>query len=100
MFWVFPVKRLFPSQPKPAGAWKSAGSHCIAHPSPRGDAQASLQALIFDSYFDPYQGAISYIRVVSGQIRRGDMIKMMSNGKVFETAALGVISPYMTEVEA
>ncbi len=69
-------------------------------PSPRGDAQASLQALIFDSYFDPYQGAISYIRVVSGQIRRGDMIKMMSNGKVFETAALGVISPYMTEVES
>ena len=48
----------------------------------------------------PIKGAISYIRVVSGQIRRGDMIKMMSNGKVFETAALGVISPYMTEVES
>lgn len=68
-------------------------------PCPRGQEQGPLQALIFDSYFDPYQGAISYIRVVSGQIRRGDMIKMMSSGKVFEITALGVISPYMTEVE-
>lgn len=68
-------------------------------PCPQGEEQGPLQALIFDSYFDPYQGAISYIRVVSGQIRRGDMIKMMSSGKVYEVSALGVISPYMTEVE-
>ncbi len=68
-------------------------------PCPRGEEHGPLQALIFDSYFDSYQGAISYIRVVSGQIRRGDMIKMMSSGKVYETTALGVISPYMTEVE-
>ncbi len=68
-------------------------------PCPQGEEHGPLQALIFDSYFDPYQGAISYIRVVSGQIRRGDMIKMMSSGKVYEVSALGVISPYMTEVE-
>lgn len=68
-------------------------------PCPRGEEHGPLQALIFDSYFDSYQGAISYIRVVAGQIRRGDMIKMMSSGKVYETTALGVISPYMTEVE-
>jgi GTP-binding protein LepA len=66
-------------------------------PAPRGDENDPLQALIFDSYFDPYQGAISYIRVVSGQISRGDIIKMMSSGKTYEVAALGVISPYMTE---
>lgn len=69
-------------------------------PCPRGEETGPLQALIFDSYFDPYQGAISYIRVVSGQIRRGDMIKMMSSGKVYEITALGVIAPHMTEVEA
>lgn len=66
-------------------------------PSPRGNEDDPLQALIFDSYFDSYQGAISYIRVVSGQVCHGDIIKMMSSGKTFEVSALGVISPHMTE---
>ena len=93
MFWVFLVKRLFLSQPNRLGAERKP---LYAHPQPRGDAQAPW-ALIFD-LLDPYKGHIVY-RVVSGRFR-GDMIKMMSNGKVFETAALGVISPYMTEVES
>ncbi|HOQ10095.1 MAG TPA: translation elongation factor 4 [Syntrophomonadaceae bacterium] len=68
-------------------------------PPPRGDEQAPLQALIFDSYFDSYKGAICYFRVVSGQVRKGDIIRMMSTGKEYEVIELGVFTPYMTEVE-
>ena len=68
-------------------------------PAPRGDEEAPLQALIFDSYFDSYKGAISYFRIVSGQLRKGDVIRMISSGKEFEVIELGVLSPYMKEVE-
>jgi len=68
-------------------------------PAPHGDEKAQLQALIFDSYFDPYKGAISYIRVYAGELRKGDMIRMMSSGKDFEVTEIGVLSPYMTPVE-
>ncbi|MGE5390812.1 MAG: translation elongation factor 4 [Deltaproteobacteria bacterium] len=67
-------------------------------PPPQGDEGAPLQALIFDSYFDSYKGAISYIRVVSGQVRKGDVIRMMYSGKEYEVTEIGVVSPYMTEV--
>ena len=69
-------------------------------PPPRGDEQAELQALIFDSYFDVYKGAISYIRVYSGELRKGDLIQMMYSGKEFEVIEIGVLSPYMTQVES
>ena len=68
-------------------------------PPPSGDKEAALKALIFDSYFDPYKGAISYIRVVEGELRQGDMIRMMSSGKEYEVDEIGVLSPYMTEAE-
>ncbi|HWQ74747.1 MAG TPA: translation elongation factor 4 [Syntrophomonas sp.] len=68
-------------------------------PAPPGDEQAPLQALIFDSYFDAYKGAISYIRLAAGELRKGDMIRMMSSGKEYEVIEIGVISPYMTPVE-
>lgn len=69
-------------------------------PPPRGNEDAPLQALIFDSYFDSYKGAISYIRVMNGSVRKGDIIRMMSSGKEFEVYEIGVLSPYMTEVES
>jgi len=69
-------------------------------PPPRGEEDGPLQALIFDSYFDSYKGAISYIRVVNGSVRQGDIIRMMSSGKEFEVYEIGVLSPYMTEVES
>jgi GTP-binding protein LepA len=50
-------------------------------PSPQGDPEKPLQALIFDSHFDPYQGAISYIRVFQGKVRPGMKIMMMAVGK-------------------
>ena len=68
-------------------------------PAPLNDENDSLQALIFDSYFDPYKGAICYIRVMSGQVSKGQIIKMMSSGKEFEVIETGVFSPYMNEVE-
>ena len=67
-------------------------------PPPQGDEEAPLQALIFDSYFDSYKGAISYIRVVSGQVRKGNIIRMMYSQKEYEVTEIGVVSPYMTEV--
>ncbi len=69
-------------------------------PPPRGDEQAELKALIFDSYFDAYKGAISYIRVDSGELRKGDMIRMMSSRKEYELIEMGVLNPFMTQVES
>jgi len=69
-------------------------------PSPAPTEDESLAALIFDSYFDSYKGAICYIRVVSGTVKKGDMILMMHNGKEFEVTEIGVLNPYMTEVNS
>ncbi len=58
-------------------------------PAPKGDRQAPLKALIFDSYYDPYKGVIVYFRVVSGKIKAGDTIKMMATGAQFDVVELG-----------
>lgn len=62
-------------------------------PAPIGDPDAPLQALIFDSVYDPYRGVIALIRIVEGSVKVGDKIKMMSTGKEFEVTELGVNSP-------
>src|SRR5699024_10764089 len=62
-------------------------------PAPGGDQSAPLKALIFDSYYDQYRGAISSIRVMEGTVRVGDEIKMMSTGKVFEVTEVGINTP-------
>lgn len=62
-------------------------------PAPSGDPSAPLKALIFDSYYDQYRGAISSIRVMEGTVRAGDEIKMMSTGKVFEVTEVGINTP-------
>jgi GTP-binding protein LepA len=68
-------------------------------PPPRGDAAAPLQALIFDSHFDSYKGAISYIRVFQGRVRRGMKIKMMATGKVYEVTEVGIFTPEMEALD-
>ncbi|HAA89621.1 MAG: Elongation factor 4 [Thermoanaerobacterales bacterium 50_218] len=68
-------------------------------PPPCGDPDAPLQALIFDSHFDSYKGAISYIRVVHGRVCRGMKIQMMSTGKVFEVTEVGIFTPELEPVE-
>ena len=58
-------------------------------PAPKGDREAPLSALIFDSYYDSYKGVIVYFRVVSGKIKSGDAIKMMATGAQFDIVELG-----------
>ncbi|GGA74251.1 elongation factor 4 [Edaphobacter acidisoli] len=67
-------------------------------PPPKGDPEAPLQALIFDSWFDPYRGVIVLARVVSGTLRKGMKIKVMSNGKVFDIESMGVMTPKPVEL--
>ncbi|MTT32498.1 elongation factor 4 [Terrilactibacillus sp. BCM23-1] len=62
-------------------------------PSPQGDPNAPLKALIFDSMYDPYRGVVAYIRIVEGTVRVGDKIKMMATDKTFEVIELGVSTP-------
>ncbi len=61
-------------------------------PSPSGDEDAPLKALIFDSYYDAYKGVIIYIRVIDGKLCVGDVMKMMSNNKEFEVVEVGYLS--------
>ncbi|MCC3356660.1 translation elongation factor 4 [Bacillus sp. REN16] len=65
-------------------------------PAPQGDPEAPLQALIFDSIYDPYRGVVAYIRIVEGTVKPGDKIKMMSTGKEFEVIEAGVFTPRAT----
>jgi GTP-binding protein LepA len=62
-------------------------------PPPKGDPDAPLRALIFDSWFDPYRGVIILTRVVDGTLHRGQKIRLWSNGTSFEVEGLGFQSP-------
>lgn len=62
-------------------------------PAPVGDTDNPLKALIFDSAYDAYRGVVLNIRVMEGMIKPGDTMKMMSNGKTFEVAEVGIFSP-------
>ncbi|MGI9071378.1 MAG: translation elongation factor 4 [Bryobacteraceae bacterium] len=62
-------------------------------PPPRGDPDAPLRALIFDSWFDPYRGVIILTRVVDGTLRQGQKIRLWSNGTSYEVEGLGFQSP-------
>lgn len=68
-------------------------------PAPNGNEDAPLKALIFDSIYDNFKGAISFIRVVDGSVKVGDKIKMFQTpGKTFEVTEVGVFSPHMVPV--
>ena len=62
-------------------------------PPPKGDPNAPLRALIFDSWFDPYRGVIILTRIVDGVVRKGQKIRLWSNGKPYEVEGLGFQSP-------
>ncbi|MBV9760933.1 MAG: elongation factor 4 [Acidobacteriaceae bacterium] len=62
-------------------------------PAPRGNPDAPLRALIFDSWFDPYRGVIILTRIVDGVLRKGQKIRLFSNGKTYEVDGVGFQSP-------
>ncbi len=67
-------------------------------PSPRGNPEAPLKALIFDSWFDSYQGVVMLTRVFEGRLKTGMRIQLMSTGKAYEVKKLGIFSPRAIEV--
>ena len=68
-------------------------------PPPPGDAGKPLAALVFDSWFDPYHGAVILCRLVDGRVRKGTRIRMMSTGREFEVSRVGIFAPRALEVE-
>ncbi|HXK58100.1 MAG TPA: translation elongation factor 4, partial [Gammaproteobacteria bacterium] len=66
-------------------------------PSPKGDEQAPLQALIIDSWFDPYVGVISLVRIKNGVVRPRDKMLVMSTGRAYQVDKVGVFTPKRVE---
>ncbi len=67
-------------------------------PSPKGDEEAPLKALIFDSYYDNYKGAISYVRLMDGNAAPGMAVRFMAAGKEYELTEVGIFTPFMHPV--
>jgi GTP-binding protein LepA len=66
-------------------------------PPPKGDSAEPLQALIFDSHYDPYRGTVCYVRVMNGEVKDGDTIRMMNTGRRFEVSGCGYFRPELQE---
>ena len=69
-------------------------------PPPTGDAMAPLQALIFDSWFDPYRGVVVLVRIVNGVIRPGMKIRMMASGNTYEVDRVGIFTPALKNTDS
>lgn len=63
-------------------------------PAPCGKETEELKALIFDSYFDPYRGIVTLVRIVNGKVKVGDKIKMMATNATYEVVELGITNPH------
>ncbi len=68
-------------------------------PQPQGDEAKPLKALIFDSYYDAYKGAVSIVRIFDGKVKAGDKIKMMATGKVYDVTEVGIFTPKNTALD-
>ena len=69
-------------------------------PSPKGEEKAPLKALIFDSLFDSYRGVITSIRVVDGEVKVGDLVRMMETGAVYDIVGLSINNPKEEKVKS
>ncbi len=87
-----------------ASAKEGIGTHEILEeiikkiPAPKGDASAPLKALLFDSWYDQYQGVIILVRLFDGTLKKGDKIHLVVANKSYEALKVGVFSPVMREV--
>ena len=68
-------------------------------PAPQGDAEAPLQALVFDSKFDAYKGVVLYVRIMQGRLRKGMKIRMMATGAEFDVTEVGYFKPGIVNVD-
>ena len=62
-------------------------------PAPKGNADGPLRALLFDSWYDSYRGVMCLVRIVDGTMRRGQKIKFMSTGRMYEVTEMGIFTP-------
>ncbi|HEY0787730.1 MAG TPA: translation elongation factor 4, partial [Thermoanaerobaculia bacterium] len=69
-------------------------------PPPKGDHNAPLRALLFDSWYDSYRGVMILVRVIDGEVRKGTTIRFVSTGRKYEVTSLGVFAPKAREVES
>ncbi|HET9929057.1 MAG TPA: translation elongation factor 4 [Polyangiaceae bacterium] len=65
-------------------------------PAPKGDANAPLKALLFDSWYDSYRGAVIMVRVMEGTLRKGERIKFMATGRTYDVTEIGCFAPHPT----
>ena len=87
-----------------ASAKEGIGTHDILEeiirkiPAPKGDGAAPLKALLFDSWYDQYQGVIILVRIFDGTLKKGDKIQLVSTNRAYEALKVGVFAPVMREV--
>ena len=65
-------------------------------PPPVGDPNATLRALIYDSWYDSYRGAVVMVRIMDGTLKKGDRVKFMVTGRAYEVTEMGCFSPHPT----
>lgn len=99
-FGLLPDEIIFASAKEGIGVEEILEAIVRRVPPPRGNREAPLRALIFDSHYDPYKGVVAYIRVVDGTLRTGEPILMMASGANGEALELGQFRPLMTPVAA
>jgi GTP-binding protein LepA len=68
-------------------------------PPPKGAPERHLQALLFDSWFDPYRGVVVLARIFEGRLRKGQKVRLWSNGRVFQVETLGTLTPKPVEID-
>ncbi|HUP44096.1 MAG TPA: translation elongation factor 4 [Thermoanaerobaculia bacterium] len=69
-------------------------------PQPKGDPSAPLRALLFDSWYDPYRGVVCLVRIVDGELRRGNRVKFLSTGREYEVTEMGIFTPKPKAVDS
>src|ERR1700759_4561985 len=89
----------------PASAKTGIGIHEILEavvkhiPGPKGDTDGTLRALVVDSWYDSYRGAVVLVRVVDGRLKKGDKIRLMATKADYEVTEIGVFNPFETQLE-